>query len=540
MISSSDILHGKVLIVDNQEVNVLLLEQMLRGAGYVSITSTRDPGEVRELYRKNRYDLILLDLQMPGMDGFQVMESLKEIETGGYLPVLVITAQPDHKQRALKAGAKDFISKPFHLDEVLMRVHNMLEARLLHEATRKQGIQPTPASNVVPPTPASNVVPRTIAWIVAALGGLWLIHRLWAVVLLLVVALVFAGTFHPIVVSMEGRGLKRRNALILLILALSIGAALLIFLTVPPLINQLTTIVHDLPSQREQLIAVLGQHRLTAPFGHALSNVGLEQNFERLQTYLVGYSSDAVVVVGYGITTFFLSLYLLADGKRTQGALYAVVPRAYHMRLARIIHNLEMIVGGYMRGQLITSVAFAAFTFLLLAACGVRNALALALLAGLLDVIPFIGGLLATGPVVLTALGRGSSTAVVVLVCMLVYQVFENKVLVPRVYGHALRLSPVTVILALIAGGTLLGVMGALLALPIAAGLQMILEELGVEMPGDDSDDPSARARDQKTEAAYELMSAGSTAPDAGQIANELAHGLRDADAWVEAKKKVR
>ena len=540
MISSSDILHGKVLIVDNQEVNVLLLEQMLRGAGYVSITSTRDPGEVRELYRKNRYDLILLDLQMPGMDGFQVMESLKEIETGGYLPVLVITAQPDHKQRALKAGAKDFISKPFHLDEVLMRVHNMLEARLLHEATRKQGIQPTPASNVVPPTPASNVVPRTIAWIVAALGGLWLIHRLWAVVLLLVVALVFAGTFHPIVVSMEGRGLKRRNALILLILALSIGAALLIFLTVPPLINQLTTIVHDLPSQREQLIAVLGQHRLTAPFGHALSNVGLEQSFERLQTYLVGYSSDAVVVVGYGITTFFLSLYLLADGKRTQGALYAVVPRAYHMRLARIIHNLEMIVGGYMRGQLITSVAFAAFTFLLLAACGVRNALALALLAGLLDVIPFIGGLLATGPVVLTALGRGSSTAVVVLVCMLVYQVFENKVLVPRVYGHALRLSPVTVILALIAGGTLLGVMGALLALPIAAGLQMILEELGVEMPGDDSDDPSARARDQKTEAAYELMSAGSTAPDAGQIANELAHGLRDADAWVEAKKKVR
>src|ERR1035437_893038 len=191
MISSSDILHGKVLIVDNQEVNVLLLEQMLRGAGYVSITSTRDPGEVRELYRKNRYDLILLDLQMPGMDGFQVMESLKEIETGGYLPVLVITAQPDHKQRALKAGAKDFISKPFHLDEVLMRVHNMLEARLLHEATRKQGIQPTPASNVVPPTPASNVVPRTIAWIVAALGGLWLIHRLWAVVLLLVVALGF-------------------------------------------------------------------------------------------------------------------------------------------------------------------------------------------------------------------------------------------------------------------------------------------------------------------------------------------------------------
>ena len=136
MISSSDILKGKVLIVDDQEVNVLLLERMLRGAGYVSITSTVDPGEVCELHLKNRYDLILLDLQMPGMDGFQVMESLKEIETGGYLPVLVITAQPDHKLRALKAGGKDFISKPFEMAEVLARVHNMLEVRLLHLETK--------------------------------------------------------------------------------------------------------------------------------------------------------------------------------------------------------------------------------------------------------------------------------------------------------------------------------------------------------------------------------------------------------------------
>ena len=133
MISSSDILHGKILIVDDQEANVLLLERMLRGAGYVSVASTMDPREVCELHRKNRYDLILLDLQMPGMDGFQVMEGLKEIEPDGYLPVLVITAQPGHKLRALQAGAKDFISKPFELAEVLARVHNMLEVRLLHK-----------------------------------------------------------------------------------------------------------------------------------------------------------------------------------------------------------------------------------------------------------------------------------------------------------------------------------------------------------------------------------------------------------------------
>ena len=137
MISSSDILHGKILIVDDREVNIQLLESMLRGAGYDSIASTMAPTEVCELHFKNRYDLILLDLQMQGMDGFQVMDGLKEIETDNYLPVLVVTAQPGHKLRALHAGAKDFISKPFDLTEVLARVHNMLEVRLLHKELHK-------------------------------------------------------------------------------------------------------------------------------------------------------------------------------------------------------------------------------------------------------------------------------------------------------------------------------------------------------------------------------------------------------------------
>jgi signal transduction histidine kinase len=138
MISPSDILRAGILIVDDQEDNISLLEDMLRGAGYVSIASTRNPREVCELYRKNRYALILLDLEMPGLDGFQVLEGVKAVETDGYLPVLVITAQPDHMLRALKAGARDFISRPFDLAEALVRVHNMLEVRLLHlEAQRR-------------------------------------------------------------------------------------------------------------------------------------------------------------------------------------------------------------------------------------------------------------------------------------------------------------------------------------------------------------------------------------------------------------------
>ena len=136
MVSSSDILGARILVVDDKETNVLLVERMLRGAGYASIDSTTDPNEVCELHRKNRYGLILLDLQMPGMDGFQVMEALKEIEEDGYLPVLVITAQPGHKLRALQAGAKDFVSKPFDLAELRARVHNILEVRLLHLETK--------------------------------------------------------------------------------------------------------------------------------------------------------------------------------------------------------------------------------------------------------------------------------------------------------------------------------------------------------------------------------------------------------------------
>jgi two-component system, cell cycle response regulator len=139
MISSSDILHGKVLIVDDQEANVLLLEKLLRAGGYDAVTATTNPGEVCALHAKNGYDLILLDVEMPEMDGFQVMEGLKKIETESYLPVLAVTAQPAHKLRALQNGARDFISKPFDLPEVLMRVHNMLEIRLLHEADRNHG-----------------------------------------------------------------------------------------------------------------------------------------------------------------------------------------------------------------------------------------------------------------------------------------------------------------------------------------------------------------------------------------------------------------
>jgi diguanylate cyclase (GGDEF)-like protein len=138
--NSSDILNARILLVDDHEENLDLLGQMLRFEGYTSITLTSNPREVCDLHRDNRYSLILLDVEMPGMDGFQVMEGLKqiELEAESYLPVLTITANPAHKLRALESGAKDFISKPFDPPELLKRVSNLLEVRLLLEETRNQ------------------------------------------------------------------------------------------------------------------------------------------------------------------------------------------------------------------------------------------------------------------------------------------------------------------------------------------------------------------------------------------------------------------
>jgi PAS domain S-box-containing protein len=133
MIEASEILNASILIVDDQESNIALLTQVLIAAGYTRVHSTLQPQAVCALHRQAPFDLILLDLQMPEMDGFAVMEGLKSSSADDYLPVIVLTAQPGHKLRALQAGAKDFISKPFDLAEVKMRIHNMLEVRLLYK-----------------------------------------------------------------------------------------------------------------------------------------------------------------------------------------------------------------------------------------------------------------------------------------------------------------------------------------------------------------------------------------------------------------------
>jgi DNA-binding response OmpR family regulator len=138
----NDILEASILIVDDQDSNIGLLKQILSEGCYSRVSSTSNGQEVCELHRKNGYDLILLDLVMPTMDGFQVMADLKTNTADAYLPVLVLTAHPDHKLRALQAGAKDFISKPFDIIEVTTRIRNMLEVRLLYKKLENYNAMP--------------------------------------------------------------------------------------------------------------------------------------------------------------------------------------------------------------------------------------------------------------------------------------------------------------------------------------------------------------------------------------------------------------
>lgn len=372
-----------------------------------------------------------------------------------------------------------------------------------------------------------EIAPRTILVLLIAVAGAWIALQLQTVLIIVTVALVVVGTLDPMVAWFERRGIRRGRALVLIFVVIAVAFAGVLLLTVPPLFTQLLHLIEDAPKGRDKLVEWLRSFKLARPFVQAVKAVPLNDLVVRAGNTMVGYSSDILTVVGYSISTTFLAIYLLADPVRTRGLIFAVVPRHHHIKLARILIELKVIVGGYMRGQLITSVAIAAFTFGVLTIFRVEDALALSLFAGMTDIIPFIGGYVASIPVIIAVSGSGFAAIVIVSTLMFAYQEFESRILVPRVYGRVLRLPPAVVVVSLLVGGTLMGVIGALLALPIAAGLQMVVRELRVELPGEIPRDATARARDEKAEHIYEQLVEGATAADAGVIAGELAQRLK-------------
>ena len=376
-----------------------------------------------------------------------------------------------------------------------------------------------------------DVSTRSLLKILLAVAVVWLLVKLWYVLLLVAIALVIVGTFRPIVAWLEDRRVPRFLALGIVFFAVVVSVFLVGLLTIPVLVAQLADILEKAPALQARIADEMRRSQLLRPLAASVRAFDLHATFGGLSEHLFDWSSQALVIVGEGVTTFFLALYVIAGREREQGALFALVPRSYHLRLARVLASLETIVGGYVRGQVITSVLMGVFTFAILTAFGAPNALALGVFACMTDVIPFVGGLIATTPAVLAALTRGVPSAVIVLVCMVVYQAFESRILVPRVYGRVLRLSPAAVIVALLIGGTLLGLPGALLALPVAAAIRTLVRDLRVELPGEAETSKGQLRSDAAAERDYAERAEGAKAIDAAVIAGTMEAELREARA---------
>ena len=372
---------------------------------------------------------------------------------------------------------------------------------------------------------------RTALVALATAAAVWLFLQLWQILLVVIVALMLVGMLNPFVEYLSRRGWKRSNAVLLVFAALFLVAAGFGALTLPSLVMQLSDVVANFPKSQEKLAHALEGSPLGTQLAHSVRAVHAGDLTTRARDLGLLYGPKVAEILAYGATAFFLALYVMIDRDRMRGALFSLVPRDYHVRMSRVLMNLETIVGGYMRGQAFTSLLMAVFTFAVLAIAGVPNALALALFAGLADVLPYIGALLACGPAFFAALQEGTTVAFIVLVVLGLYQEFESRFIIPRVYGKVLRLPAAWVMIALLTGGKLLGILGALLALPIAAGVRMMIMELRVELPGEETAPEEVLAKDAQAEAEFAERAAGHPAVEAAAIATEIAVVRREDDA---------
>jgi putative heme transporter len=365
---------------------------------------------------------------------------------------------------------------------------------------------------------------RTLLLVPLIAGGAWVLLQIWTIVLVIVVALMMVGAVSPAITWLEKKSLSRGLSIAAVFVTMIGTVVGFCAFTIPRIGAELFDIAEKLPMMQAQLVHLLEQNQATAPLAHAVRDANTSDILSQVGAKLLSYSTKVMELVAYAVTTCFLALYLVIDRDRMRGSLFALVPRTFHVRLSRILLKLETIVGGYVRGQVITSILMALFTFVVLLIARAPNTSALAAFAGVADVLPYVGGILAAGPAIIasTSTAHGASTAIGVAIALIAYQEFESRVIVPRVYGEALRLSPSVVLVSLLIGGTLMGVLGALLALPIAAGIRMLIDELQFELPGEDSKNV-VETRVSADERAFARRAKGETAEKAAVIATEIA-----------------
>jgi predicted PurR-regulated permease PerM len=385
-----------------------------------------------------------------------------------------------------------------------------------------------------------EIASSTIITTVLIAVSIALLTQLVPVIMVLIAGLMLVGTLSPAVEWLERHKVGRLTAIGIVFAVLLLVVAALAVFTVPAFVIQVSSLVEHEPELRKRLVTFLAAHRLTSSLAETLRHLQYGVLFKSYSAEAMAFSKSLLEIVAYGAGSFFLALYIMIDRDRLRGALFAVIPRAHHMKLSRIMLKLETIVGGYVRGQIVTCAMMSIFLFVVLSACGVPNAVAIAAFGGIADVLPFVGIFLTMIPAVLAALAVGSVAATVVFVLLLCYEEFESRALMPIIYGRALRLPSSIVLFALITGGTLYGIGGALLALPVAATLLMLADELKLELPGETTqeDDETVQRNDNIGEAEYLRRAGGMTAEASAGVALEIS-GERNVKEEGEATQNL-
>jgi predicted PurR-regulated permease PerM len=364
----------------------------------------------------------------------------------------------------------------------------------------------------------------TLITLVLVIAALWLLFKLLPVFLVMIAALFLVGTLNPAVHWMEKKRVRRGLAIGIVFGTLLIAVLVTAILSVPALLAEASSMLEQEPILTAKLADRLAGFPLSEPLAQWMRHFKYGGQVSNDGASALAYSMQVVRFVAYAISAIFLALYIMLDRDRLRGGFYATIPRSHHIRLSRVMMKLETIVGAYIRGQLITSLALAFFILVLLVSCGVENALALAFFGGIADVLPYIGIFFPIVMAVLAAVPHGPVVTLVIFSLMLFYMEFESRVLVPRVYGQALRLPSTIILFSLLVGGTLMGITGALLSLPFAAAVMMLIEELRVQLPGEQEQaaDGVQREKDDEGEKEYERRTEGASATQSAAIAVEM------------------
>lgn len=363
---------------------------------------------------------------------------------------------------------------------------------------------------------------RSLLSIVAVGLALWLTTKIWPILLLIIIALVLAGTFSPLVAWLERRRVPRGLGLGLILLGLVGSVVGLVALIVPAFVIQVNSVVESAPEIRRQLADLVVNVPILSGSAQQILEAAPSGVIKTFGERALTYAGTAVQSLFFSLLTIVLAFYLLAEHQRVQGFFFALLPRHYHLRSARVLLDMETIVGGYVRGQLLTSFLIGGFTFVTLAIAGVPNAFALAVFAAAVDLIPLVGAVLAVIVPTLASFSSGTPVIIGVFVALFIYNQIENHILIPRVYGQTMRLSPVAVLIALLIGAQLLGLIGALLALPLAAGIRVLIEDLRISLPGEQPGEATEHATEEEAEARYQTETKGASAIESAVLATAI------------------